>query len=173
MSKQDAQPLHDHTPAEEDPRAMFERMMAESISQASPARYNSESAPDESGVALAAEAAPTYIPGGTAGSSAPHSPPRASPNATAGPGYVPVDHATSVSQDASLDRPPSASEVTPIQEVEPLASYSCPICFSPPSYATITPCAHVLCGDCLFTAVKTTIQRGAYTLPVGERMVAR
>ncbi|KAI0750249.1 hypothetical protein C8Q80DRAFT_1102048 [Daedaleopsis nitida] len=64
-------------------------------------------------------------------------------------------------------------DAVPIDEVEPLAAYTCPICFSPPSYATITPCGHVLCGECLFTAVKTTIQRGAYTLPNGERMVAR
>ncbi|RPD55013.1 hypothetical protein L226DRAFT_515393 [Lentinus tigrinus ALCF2SS1-7] len=59
----------------------------------------------------------------------------------------------------------------PIQEGEPLAAYNCPVCFSPPSYATITPCGHVLCGDCLFTAVKTTMKRGAYTLPPGERMM--
>ena len=67
-------------------------------------------------------------------------------------------------------RPP---ESVPIHEVEPLAAYTCPVCFSPPTYATITPCGHVLCGECLFTAVKTTIQRGAYTLPPGERMTAR
>ncbi|KAI0636330.1 hypothetical protein C8Q77DRAFT_1052482 [Trametes polyzona] len=67
----------------------------------------------------------------------------------------------------------AAAHATPVLEVEPLASYCCPICFSPPSCATITPCGHVLCGDCLFTAVKTTIQRGAYTLPAGERMIAR
>lgn len=64
-------------------------------------------------------------------------------------------------------------DTVPIDEVEPLAAYTCPICFSPPSHATITPCGHVLCGECLFTAVKTTIQRGAYTLPAGERMTAR
>ncbi|KAI0648641.1 hypothetical protein C8Q79DRAFT_904800 [Trametes meyenii] len=68
---------------------------------------------------------------------------------------------------------PKAPQAASTHEVEPLASYTCPICFSPPTYATITPCGHVLCGDCLFTAVKTTIQRGAYTLPAGERMTAR
>ena len=72
--------------------------------------------------------------------------------------------------DAESKRP---SEIAPMEQVEPLAAYTCPICFSPPSYATITPCGHVLCGECLFTAVKTTIQRGAYTLPPGERMTAR
>ncbi|KAI0750262.1 hypothetical protein C8Q80DRAFT_1101498, partial [Daedaleopsis nitida] len=64
-------------------------------------------------------------------------------------------------------------EAVPIDEVEPLAAYTCPICFSPPSHATITPCGHVLCGECLFTAIKTTLQRGAYTLPACEGMVAR
>ncbi|KAH9937860.1 uncharacterized protein BXZ73DRAFT_44681 [Epithele typhae] len=70
-------------------------------------------------------------------------------------------------------RPARVPEAVPLSEVEPLAEYTCPVCFSPPTNATITPCGHVLCGECLFTAVKTAIQRGAYTLPPGERMVAR
>lgn len=101
-----------------------------------------------------------------------------SPAPTAGPSSVPVKHTaqqhpTSLLGGSLLTHPESALGTTHIQEVEPLASYTCPVCFSPPTYATITPCGHVLCGDCLFTAVKTTIQRGAYTLPAGERMVAR
>ncbi|KAN0093296.1 hypothetical protein V8E55_004080 [Tylopilus felleus] len=42
---------------------------------------------------------------------------------------------------------------------EPLSTYTCPICFSPPTNATLTPCGHVCCGQCLFTAVKSTIRR--------------
>ncbi|KAF9533479.1 hypothetical protein CPB83DRAFT_476151 [Crepidotus variabilis] len=42
---------------------------------------------------------------------------------------------------------------------EPLSSYTCPICFSAPTNATLTPCGHICCGECLFTAVKTTIHR--------------
>jgi len=42
---------------------------------------------------------------------------------------------------------------------ELLGGYSCPICFSPPSNATLTPCGHICCGLCLFMAVKTTMQR--------------
>ncbi|KAM5544880.1 hypothetical protein V8D89_001778 [Ganoderma adspersum] len=80
------------------------------------------------------------------------------------------DTDTTPKAEAQLQRP---VDTVPIDEVEPLAAYTCPICFSPPSHATITPCGHVLCGECLFTAVKTTIQRGAYTLPAGERMTAR
>ncbi|KAJ7140042.1 hypothetical protein C8R43DRAFT_892997, partial [Mycena crocata] len=55
-------------------------------------------------------------------------------------------------------------------EPEPLSSYSCPICFFPPTNATLTPCGHVCCGSCLFTAVRTMTQRGAL-LP--EASVAR
>ncbi|KAI0833869.1 hypothetical protein BC628DRAFT_1307921 [Trametes gibbosa] len=81
--------------------------------------------------------------------------------------------AQSLSQGGSAVQLSNAPDTSPVHEVEPLAAYPCPICFSPPTYATITPCGHVLCGDCLFTAVKTTMQRGAYTLPAGERMIAR
>ncbi|KAI0791220.1 hypothetical protein C8Q75DRAFT_715583 [Abortiporus biennis] len=51
---------------------------------------------------------------------------------------------------------------------QPLSTYNCPICFSPPTYATLTPCGHVLCGECLFTAVKAGIQRGALHGPASE-----
>ncbi|KAI9067747.1 hypothetical protein FKP32DRAFT_1563190 [Trametes sanguinea] len=71
------------------------------------------------------------------------------------------------------DQAKSAPDVPVTRSIEPLASYSCPICFSPPTYATITPCGHVLCGDCLFSSVKTTMQRGAYTLPIHERNIPR
>ncbi|KAG6370835.1 hypothetical protein JVT61DRAFT_11047 [Boletus reticuloceps] len=42
---------------------------------------------------------------------------------------------------------------------EPLSTYTCPICFSSPTNATLTPCGHLCCGQCLFTAVKSTIRR--------------
>ncbi|KAF9442191.1 hypothetical protein P691DRAFT_622772, partial [Macrolepiota fuliginosa MF-IS2] len=56
--------------------------------------------------------------------------------------------------------PPTQSELK-APEAEPLSEYTCPICFFPPSNATLTPCGHVCCGSCLFTAVKTTLQRSA------------
>ncbi|EKM77934.1 hypothetical protein AGABI1DRAFT_129725 [Agaricus bisporus var. burnettii JB137-S8] len=52
------------------------------------------------------------------------------------------------------------SQSQPQNQEEPLSEYTCPICFFPPSNATLTPCGHVCCGSCLFTAVKTTLQRG-------------
>ena len=55
---------------------------------------------------------------------------------------------------------------------ELLGSYSCPICFSPPSNATLTPCGHICCGLCLFVAVKTTMQR-ANTMAAPEGAIPR
>uniref|UniRef100_A0A8H7XQH5 RING-type domain-containing protein n=1 Tax=Psilocybe cubensis TaxID=181762 RepID=A0A8H7XQH5_PSICU len=49
--------------------------------------------------------------------------------------------------------------------VDPLSSYTCPICFSPPVNATLTPCGHICCGSCLFAAVKTTMARATTTYP--------
>lgn len=47
----------------------------------------------------------------------------------------------------------------PAHSSEPLSAYMCPICFCPPTNATLTPCGHICCGQCLFTAVRTTLQR--------------
>jgi hypothetical protein len=45
---------------------------------------------------------------------------------------------------------------------EPLASFTCPVCFSPPTRATLMPCGHVCCGECLFASVKTMQRRNTY-----------
>ncbi|KZV97654.1 hypothetical protein EXIGLDRAFT_730047 [Exidia glandulosa HHB12029] len=49
-------------------------------------------------------------------------------------------------------------------ETEDLAlladAITCPICMSPPTDAAITPCGHILCGECLMLAVHGGIQRG-------------
>ena len=55
---------------------------------------------------------------------------------------------------------------------ELLGGYCCPICFSPPSNATLTPCGHICCGLCLFMAVKTTMQR-ATMMMAPEGAIAR
>ncbi|TCD60409.1 hypothetical protein EIP91_010224 [Steccherinum ochraceum] len=70
---------------------------------------------------------------------------------------VPTQLAPSRSSLAASPRPPRK-----------LATYNCPICFSPPTYATMTPCGHVCCGECLFTAVKTSIQRSVYHGPASS-----
>jgi hypothetical protein len=66
---------------------------------------------------------------------------------------------------SSRQVPTTVPAPPPPPEPEPLSSYSCPICFSPPTNATLTPCGHICCGQCLFTAVKTTMTRGMW---VGE-----
>jgi Zinc finger, C3HC4 type (RING finger) len=55
---------------------------------------------------------------------------------------------------------------------ELLGNYSCPICFSPPTNATLTPCGHICCGPCLFVAVKTTMHRSTMMM-APEGAVAR
>jgi hypothetical protein len=53
---------------------------------------------------------------------------------------------------------------------DPLSDYTCSICFSAPTNATITPCGHICCGSCLFAAVKAGIQRaGMDHHPGGNR----
>ncbi|KAI0324417.1 hypothetical protein GY45DRAFT_1262887 [Cubamyces sp. BRFM 1775] len=98
--------------------------------------------------------------------------PTAGPSSASRRSVTPASARSSQGASETLEATQKLDDV-PVDDVQPLASYTCPICFSPPTYATITPCGHVLCGDCLFTAVKTTIQRGAYTLPASERMIAR
>lgn len=62
----------------------------------------------------------------------------------------------------STSKPFDSSFSAQISGSAPLSQYTCPICFSPPTNATLTPCGHVCCGACLFTAVKSTLQRGAF-----------
>lgn len=50
-------------------------------------------------------------------------------------------------------------------ETEPLSAYACPICFSAPTNATLTPCGHICCGPCLFTAIKSTLRRNVDRAP--------
>lgn len=65
---------------------------------------------------------------------------------------------------------PAASIATKSEPPELLSEYTCPICFSPPTNATMTPCGHVCCGACLFMAVKSALKRGGMN---GEAAIAR
>ena len=60
---------------------------------------------------------------------------------------------------SSKHRSPSPPSKAMVGGPEPLSAYMCPICFSPPTNATLTPCGHVCCGECLFTAVRAALQR--------------
>ncbi|KAL4257802.1 E3 ubiquitin-protein ligase complex SLX5-SLX8 subunit SLX8 [Pleurotus pulmonarius] len=55
----------------------------------------------------------------------------------------------------------------PLDPSSLLTAYTCPICFSSPTNATLTPCGHIMCGACLFAAVKAGLQRHA-TMMIGE-----
>ncbi|EAU85088.2 hypothetical protein CC1G_08061 [Coprinopsis cinerea okayama7 len=61
----------------------------------------------------------------------------------------------------SPTKPESSTESQP----DSLSSYTCPICFYPPTNATLTPCGHICCGECLFAAIKTTLKRNEHLLP--------
>ncbi|KAJ3979008.1 hypothetical protein F5890DRAFT_1547551, partial [Lentinula detonsa] len=55
--------------------------------------------------------------------------------------------------------PISPKSLPDLLSTHSLSTYNCHICFSPPTNATMTPCGHVACGPCLFTAVKTALRR--------------
>ncbi|SJK99451.1 uncharacterized protein ARMOST_02752 [Armillaria ostoyae] len=63
---------------------------------------------------------------------------------------------------------PAETKAEKKHEPEPLSSYSCPICFTPPTNATLTPCGHICCGSCLFTAVKVAKRRAGLMMGGGE-----
>ncbi|KDQ24938.1 hypothetical protein PLEOSDRAFT_1090514 [Pleurotus ostreatus PC15] len=62
---------------------------------------------------------------------------------------------------------PSEPQPPPLDQSSLLTAYTCPICFSSPTNATLTPCGHIMCGSCLFAAVKAGLQRHA-TMMIGE-----
>jgi hypothetical protein len=60
----------------------------------------------------------------------------------------------------------SQKDDTPVAPPEPdlLCTYTCPICFCPPTNATLVPCGHVFCGPCLFMAIKANLKREPHGL---------
>ncbi|KAI6004739.1 hypothetical protein EDD15DRAFT_1018193 [Pisolithus albus] len=73
-----------------------------------------------------------------------------------------VDNASVIEEITAHHSPVPSTSAHP-NTPEPLSAYTCPICFSPPTNATLTPCGHICCGPCLFTAVKATVQRNTLT----------
>ncbi|KAG2064969.1 hypothetical protein BDR04DRAFT_993078, partial [Suillus decipiens] len=75
---------------------------------------------------------------------------------------IPVEMGTFTPEPATSQNPhvsPLNATSSSSSAPEPLSAYTCPICFSPPTNATLTPCGHICCGACLFAAVKSTVKR--------------
>lgn len=53
----------------------------------------------------------------------------------------------------STATPVKPSRPTPPPDALLPEALSCPICMCPPKDATLTPCGHVMCGECLFMSV--------------------
>ncbi|KIJ62963.1 hypothetical protein HYDPIDRAFT_114102 [Hydnomerulius pinastri MD-312] len=88
--------------------------------------------------------------------------PVASSSATTSAPTTPIasSSSTALAATATATTPTtSTSAKPPSPATDPLSAYTCPICFSPPTNATLTPCGHICCGPCLFTAVKSTLRR--------------
>ncbi|CAK5277861.1 unnamed protein product [Mycena citricolor] len=77
------------------------------------------------------------------------------------PSSVDTETSSVLANCTATPKAPSPSSAKAHATGEPLAAYTCPICFFPPTNATLTPCGHVCCGSCLFTAVKTMASRAA------------
>ncbi|KAG9031482.1 hypothetical protein FS837_002976 [Tulasnella sp. UAMH 9824] len=76
------------------------------------------------------------------------------------------------------DPPPPPAEPTPPTRPRsptppPASEYNCPICFCPPTAAVLTPCGHIMCGSCLFSAIETATQRARMNGYGGEALEAR
>lgn len=72
-------------------------------------------------------------------------------------------------QVTSIQTPPNLNTSDRRPTVGPLSSYNCPICFSPPSFATLTPCGHICCAECLFSAVRSGTQRSVLLGPAAQQ----
>lgn len=76
------------------------------------------------------------------------------------------------------DPPPPPADPTPQTRPRsptppPASEYNCPICFCPPTAAVLTPCGHIMCGSCLFSAIETAMQRARMNGYGGEALEAR
>ncbi|KIY69368.1 hypothetical protein CYLTODRAFT_230546 [Cylindrobasidium torrendii FP15055 ss-10] len=65
--------------------------------------------------------------------------------------------ATTASQQRKGKQPesgPSCNLDLAAPKADPLGGFNCPVCFCAPTNATVTPCGHISCGECLFSAIK-------------------
>ncbi|KAG8794560.1 hypothetical protein FRC17_008277, partial [Serendipita sp. 399] len=52
-----------------------------------------------------------------------------------------------------------SNSAVPANSLQLISEYQCPICFSPPTQACLTGCGHVMCAECLFSAVRSSKER--------------
>lgn len=76
--------------------------------------------------------------------------------------YLPGEEPPVPVASSSRTRPRKPTPPPVPSKAEPLSAFNCPICFTPPTRATLLPCGHVCCGECLFTSVKTMQRRNQY-----------
>lgn len=53
--------------------------------------------------------------------------------------------------------PPTQAKVS-ANEPQYLHTYNCSVCLAPPKNATLIPCGHIFCGECLFTSVRIAMR---------------
>ncbi|KAF8310773.1 hypothetical protein DL93DRAFT_1570798 [Clavulina sp. PMI_390] len=63
--------------------------------------------------------------------------------------------------------------VAPPKPKTPLSSYTCPVCFSPPKDAVLTPCGHILCGECLHDSLRAAQSRSRAAADMAEAAISR
>jgi hypothetical protein len=80
-------------------------------------------------------------------------------NTLPGPSRVPGSAPAGPSSAEQKYTEPAAKPKSPSDGPQKINEFTCPVCYGIPKNATMTPCGHVMCGECLFTAVKANIRR--------------
>ncbi|VDC04959.1 unnamed protein product [Peniophora sp. CBMAI 1063] len=65
-----------------------------------------------------------------------------------------VESAVPATTSIPVVAPPEAKTSEP----QYLHTYNCSVCLAPPKNATLIPCGHIFCGECLFTSVRIAMR---------------
>lgn len=65
-----------------------------------------------------------------------------------------VESAVPATTSIPIVAPPEAKASEP----QYLHTYNCSVCLAPPKNATLIPCGHIFCGECLFTSVRIAMR---------------